>query len=318
MARTAVLESRCSVCMRTARVISGRVDRPGCGDGNPVPYSVIQCRVEMNEIRGSDRRRQRRTLALSAAGNRALVNGKVAAYPFPGTAGTFVPSDCSGIAKADSGSAHRRRAWCMYIGEEPMSSPRPTAFPATPLKASSKIGRVTFGSRTSNGLDRFRDVPIPAISFLQGSVSRPPWGRSLRRRMAASGSATFDGLDRWENGQVTIYRKRRSPRDLLDSDVGRAEVIDPGLPDDSWHLSTAMNAGESGFVSAQDSLSRGWPVRPGSLAARRNCERHRRRRRGNLWVANQQLGLFHWSSRRGGTDSLGEAGARRMARALLR
>jgi signal transduction histidine kinase/ligand-binding sensor domain-containing protein len=88
---------------------------------------------------------------------------------------------------------------------------------------------------TRNGLDRFRDFAVRTIFGHQGLPSAPPWSVLA----AADGSVwlgSLDGLSRWDNGRVTIYRTARNgsaarkPRPL--AGPAPREIFDAGLPDD--------------------------------------------------------------------------------------
>jgi len=128
---------------------------------------------------------------------------------------------------------------------------------------------------TSKGLDRFRDFAVATFSVKQGLSS----DSALSVLAAKDGSVwlgTSDGLDRWNNRQMSTYDKRDGklnglyPHSLFQDDRGRIGV------------STFRGLGylENGaFV----------PVRgvPGGIV-RSFAED----KAGNLWIANQDLGLF--------------------------
>ncbi|MGA8668824.1 MAG: two-component regulator propeller domain-containing protein, partial [Terracidiphilus sp.] len=87
---------------------------------------------------------------------------------------------------------------------------------------------------TSGGLDRFRELPVTAVSTRQGLSSD-----NVNSVIAATdGSiwvATHDGLTRWQNGQTTILRKAHGlpgefVQSLLQDDQGRVWAFtDHGL-----------------------------------------------------------------------------------------
>ena len=87
---------------------------------------------------------------------------------------------------------------------------------------------------TSGGLDRFRELPVTAVSTKQGLSSD-----NVNSVIAATdGSiwvATHDGLTRWQNGQTTIFRKAHGlpgefVQSLLQDDQGRVWAFtDRGL-----------------------------------------------------------------------------------------
>ena len=85
-----------------------------------------------------------------------------------------------------------------------------------------------------NGLDRFRDFAVPTISVKQGLSTAVVWS-VLAARDGSIWLGTPDGLNRWNNGQITSYRKRASAagsRNEREREPNVREVVDSGLPDD--------------------------------------------------------------------------------------
>jgi signal transduction histidine kinase/ligand-binding sensor domain-containing protein len=93
---------------------------------------------------------------------------------------------------------------------------------------------------TLEGLDRFRAFAIPTMSVQQGLSSR-----GLYSILAAADGSMWlgasDSVNRWNNGQITIYRKRglrggRGGSAITRFTEGRGknvrEITDSGLPDD--------------------------------------------------------------------------------------
>jgi ligand-binding sensor domain-containing protein len=85
---------------------------------------------------------------------------------------------------------------------------------------------------TSEGLDRFRDFAIPAISAAPGS---PPInaGAVLAAQDGSVWVGTYNGANRWKNGQRTIYTTKDGLPDddvesLFQDDRGRIWVATPG------------------------------------------------------------------------------------------
>jgi signal transduction histidine kinase/ligand-binding sensor domain-containing protein len=60
---------------------------------------------------------------------------------------------------------------------------------------------------TRNGLDRFREFAVPAITDKQG-LSNTFVGSILQARDGSIWLGTANGLDRWNNGEVAVYGKR--------------------------------------------------------------------------------------------------------------
>jgi signal transduction histidine kinase len=129
---------------------------------------------------------------------------------------------------------------------------------------------------TTNGLDRFRDFPFPAISVKQG-LSSTVLG-PVQADMGGGvwiGSPT--GLNRWNGKQVTIYRKGSS-----------------GLPDDPAQC------------LFQDHRGRTWVATPRGVAYFENgrfipvnsvpagqIHAIAGDNAGNVWISHQDQGLFH-------------------------
>jgi signal transduction histidine kinase/ligand-binding sensor domain-containing protein len=145
---------------------------------------------------------------------------------------------------------------------------------------------------TASGLDRFRAFTASTISVKQGLPAAPVWSVLS----AKDGSVWFGtpfGLYRWNNGQVTVYRKHRGLlTHSIEPSVAR-EVIDSGMPDDA----------ESLF---QDDEGRIWVFSHSGVAY---FETNRFTsvsfvpadyvhfvagdKAGNLWISEQDHGLYH-------------------------
>ena len=69
---------------------------------------------------------------------------------------------------------------------------------------------------TSDGLDRFRELPVTSLSVKQG-LSSAITTSLLASRDGSIWIGTADGLNRWDHGRTTIYRRQSNP----------------GLPDDN-------------------------------------------------------------------------------------
>jgi ligand-binding sensor domain-containing protein/signal transduction histidine kinase len=130
---------------------------------------------------------------------------------------------------------------------------------------------------TLDGLDRFRDFAVPTVSLKQGLSS----ANVVSVLASGDGSVWFgteSALDRRNNGQITTYDKRegklngQSPNSLFQDGHGRI-----------W-VSTI-----SGFGYVEN--GRFVPISgvPGGPAVHSIAEDTT----GNLWIANQDSGLFH-------------------------
>ena len=83
---------------------------------------------------------------------------------------------------------------------------------------------------TDDGLDRFRDVPVPTVAaartFSNGTVST-----ILAATDNSLWLATLDGLNHWDGDRLTVYREQnRPPR------PGSRQVVAPGFPERSQSL----------------------------------------------------------------------------------
>ena len=145
---------------------------------------------------------------------------------------------------------------------------------------------------TNGGLDRFRDLAVPAISVRQG-LSSAVVGSVLAAKDGSLWLGMVDGVNRWDHGQITIYRKRSSSPRLAQQRNAR-EVNDDGLPE--------------GIVQSlfQDSRGRIWVSTPHGVAyfedgrfiavgAVPSTAVHgiAEERSGSLWISDRNLGLFH-------------------------
>jgi PAS domain S-box-containing protein len=143
---------------------------------------------------------------------------------------------------------------------------------------------------TENGLDRFRQIAVPAIAVNQGLSQTTPWSVLA----ASDGSVwvgTLDGLNRLQDGQITIYRKRR----VLTRRGAAAvrEVTASGLPDDLIQ-SLFEDARRRIWISTRGGLvyfenDRFIPVSgiSGGVHAIAGDAA------GNIWISADQR-LFHW------------------------
>ena len=134
---------------------------------------------------------------------------------------------------------------------------------------------------TSAGLDRFREAAINTLSYNEG-LSADSALAALAVRDGSVWLSTYNGLNRWANGQITVpetgsgkrYGKLNgfSAQALLQDDHGRI-----------W----ASTAGGIGYLeNGRFTLVGGIPG---------NARAMGKDGAGNLWFANQSLGLFRLS-----------------------
>jgi signal transduction histidine kinase/ligand-binding sensor domain-containing protein len=144
---------------------------------------------------------------------------------------------------------------------------------------------------TLNGLDRFRELPVVTYTTKQGLFHTPTSG-ILGTKDGSVWFGTQNGLDRLNNGQVSVYRQQGSRT----SSAAR-EIAISGLPN-------------NGFTSLlQDSRQRIWVSTLSEIGYLENDRFIRTTvpggvvhalaedSFGNLWIANQNMGVFELSPR---------------------
>jgi signal transduction histidine kinase/ligand-binding sensor domain-containing protein len=93
----------------------------------------------------------------------------------------------------------------------------------------------TIWAATSEGLDRFRELPVTALSSKQG-LSSEIASAVLAGRDGSIWIGTTDGLNRWKDGRTTVYRRKIAPgvpdsglQSLFEDEHGRIWVSAYGL-----------------------------------------------------------------------------------------
>jgi len=130
---------------------------------------------------------------------------------------------------------------------------------------------------TNNGLDRFRDFTVPTLTTKQG-LSHDGVAAVLADKHGSLWFSTVAGLDRWRDGKIEPYPLGRTgnlndlPASLFQDRSGRI-----------WVSKTSGFGYLEGrrFVPLRDVPQRGVV-----LAVAQD-------RAGDLWLANEHLGLFH-------------------------
>jgi signal transduction histidine kinase/ligand-binding sensor domain-containing protein len=211
-------------------------------------------------------------------GIRRFVDGKTEDYRLPGPVRQFHPGrmlrDREGslwVATSDRGLVHVHQGRTDVFG------------PSDSLSGDSVV--TLFEDRegniwvtTMNGLDRFRDFAVATFSVNQGSSNT---AAVLAAKDGSVWLSTSGGLNRWNHGQITIPQtgsgKRdgtldgNNPHSLFQDDQGRIWV---STQRDVGYLENDRFIPISGL--------------PGGLV--RSIVEDTGR---NLWIANQDLGLFH-------------------------
>ena len=208
-------------------------------------------------------------------GIRQFVDGKAEAYPLPSVRPQFSPNrllrDRNGglwIGTSDRGLLHLHQGRTdTFAQSDGLSGEYVGSF------YEDREGSVW--AATVNGLDRFRDVPVPTISVKQGLSNATVWS-ILAAKDGSVWVGTRDGLNKWHDGQITIYRKRGggSPEDAMGSlfrdDRGRIWVST---------LQGIVYLENGQFIPVAD-------VPGGVVRSFAGDEA------GNLWISHQDQGLF--------------------------
>ena len=137
---------------------------------------------------------------------------------------------------------------------------------------------------TINGLDRFRDFPVATLTQEQG-LSSAYVDAVLADRDGSVWLSTHAGLNRWRNGSVNIYRVGRDNRGVIANDLPKSLFQDNNGR--VW-VSTPRGLGylENDRLVPLSAM-------PGGAVLSMTQDRA-----GNLWVANEQNGLFRVSPQR--------------------
>jgi len=216
-----------------------------------------------------------------------LADGKVTAFPLPGTEPDFNPfrllRDRNGglwVGTIDRGLLHVHQGRTDHFGHSDGLSGD-----SIDQLFEDREGNVWVC--TSNGLDRFRDFAVTAIPVKQG-LANAYVESVLPARDGSVWLGTRNGLDRWQDGRLTLYRKRRTQAQGTDR-----EITDDGLPDDYQSSLFQDHHGRIWVFSRGGAAylegDRFVPVRamPGGFAHAIAEDSA-----GDLWISQDQ-GLFH-------------------------
>src|SRR5271163_2264165 len=237
--------------------------------GPPKLYPMPDTPLEIEDDNGA-------LLISTRSGINRFVDGKADAYRLPSSVGKYTPvrllRDRNGglwIGTTDRGLLHIHEGRTDVFGQSDGLS-------GDYIQRLFEDREGNIWVATVDGLDRFRDFAIPTFSVKQGLSDA-----SVVSVLAASdGSVWFgtkDGLNRWNDGKITIYHKRSSglPDDIVDSlfqdDHGRIWV--------STHRGVAYL--ENGRFITVGAV-------PGGIVNSFAGDRA-----GNLWIGDQNQGLFH-------------------------
>ena len=217
-----------------------------------------------------------------------LIDGKIEAYELPLNIGPFnakrLLRDRDGalwIGTQDRGVVHVHKGRTEVFGPgDGLSSENVHAL------FEDREGNIWIS--TPSGLDRFREFPVSTLNANHG-LSSTVVGAVLAARDGSVWISTYGGLNRWHNGQVTAYHERTKP-----TVKGVREIVGSGLPDQGlrslfednrgriW-VSTVRGIGymeNERFISIKDV--------PGGTIVSIDEDKM-----GDLWIANEAIGLFH-------------------------
>src|SRR5262250_2892863 len=217
-------------------------------------------------------------------GMRRLVGGKPEPYPLPGNVQHFVTRrllrDRDGglwVGTSDRGlvHVHQRQTDVFSLPDGLTGDDVLTLF-------QDREGCVW--AATLNGLDRFRDFAVTTLSVKQG-LSSAAVGSILADRDGSVWLGTYGGLNRWNNGKITIARTGSVKRD------GKLNGLAPNslFQDDRGQIWISTNAGVGYLENDRFAPIIGIPG--GSVLGIAQDKA------GNLWIANEESGLFRLSAR---------------------
>jgi signal transduction histidine kinase/ligand-binding sensor domain-containing protein len=214
-------------------------------------------------------------LIATTGGIRQLVDGKAEVFPLPGAARQFKPGkllrDRDGglwIGTLDRGLVHVHQGKTdSFTQSDGLSGDLISHF------LEDREGNIWVAS--SDGLDRFRDVAVPTISVKQGLSNASVWS-VLAARDGSVWLGTHEGLNRWNNSQITIYRERSS---------GLPDDADSLFQDDRGRIWVSTARGFAYFENGRFVPVSGVPGGVVHSMAGDSA--------GNLWIGDQDRGLFH-------------------------
>jgi PAS domain S-box-containing protein len=246
----------------------------------PGPPKFYSLPGEPNGIRGLGEDTDGSLLVGMRGGIWRLVDGKTEAYQLPGTVQSFTAKrllrDRQGslwIGTQDRGLVH------LHQGRTDVFSPS-DGLSGEDAGALFEDREGSIWVATINGLDRFRDFTVATFTVKQG-LSNGPVGSVLADREGSVWLTTDSNLDRWDNGQITTYAKSdrklngRTPHCLLQDAHGRIWAC---TRDGVGYLENGRFIPVNGI--------------PGGVVHAIAGDNE-----GNLWIANQDTGLFRLSAR---------------------
>ena len=256
----------------------------GLWQWKPGPPKFYSLPGEPDGIRGLAEDDDGTLLIGMRGGMRRLVGGKPEPYPLPGNVQHFVTRrllrDRDGglwVGTSDRGlvHVHQRQTDVFSL---------PDGLTGDDVLALFQDREGSVWAATLNGLDRFRDFAVTTLSVKQG-LSSAAVGSVLADRDGSVWLGTYGGLNRWNNGKITIARTGSVKRD------GKLNGLAPNslFQDDRGQIWISTNAGVGYLENDRFAPISGVPGGPVLGIAQDKA--------GNLWIANEESGLFRLSAR---------------------
>jgi ligand-binding sensor domain-containing protein len=207
-----------------------------------------------------------------------FVDGKTEEYRIPGRARQFRPGrmlrDRDGglwIGSSELGLVHVHQGRTDVFGPSDGLSGESAA-----TVFEDREGNIWVG--TIDGLDRFRDFALATFTAKHG-LSKAPAGAVLADRDGSVWLATEGGLNRWSKGRITVFGKGNKPDGKLNGNIPHSL-----FQDDRGRIWVSTRT-EFGYLENDRFVSISGI--PGGLV--RSIVEDTG---GNLWIANQEFGLF--------------------------
>jgi ligand-binding sensor domain-containing protein/signal transduction histidine kinase len=251
--------------------------KPGLSDFYPLPNEIDSIRALAEDDSGA-------LLITTHTGIKRFVNGKVEPYSL---LGNVEPFRFQGMLRDRDGSLWIATAvhGVVHVHQERVDIfTRSNGLSGDAVRYLFEDREGNIWAVTSSGLDRFRELAVATVSVEQG-LSSASVGSVLAAHDQTVWISTVDGLDRWNDGKVTIARTGSpkqdgklngdAPNSLFQDSRGRIWVS-------TFHGFGYLDNGR--FISIT-----GIPGGAVHGIAEDNS--------GNLWIANQNNGLFGVSLR---------------------
>jgi signal transduction histidine kinase/ligand-binding sensor domain-containing protein len=232
-------------------------------------------------------------LIVTGSGIKQLVNGKISEYSLPAIYSHFQPNtllrDRDGglwIGTHDRGLLHKHGSRMDVLGRSDGLSSDDV------LKLfEDREGNIWVS--TKDGLDRFREFVVATFSESQG-LALPSFASILEGSNGSVWVNSSRSVNLWGNGQVALYQKQQDRSILPKSQQNVHVITDSGLPDST---NGSMFRDHSGRIWIGSTQGVGYlendrfttiSALPGGYVNFITGDA-----RGNLWIVNQNVGLFH-------------------------